>query len=222
MRVQSPSGSERVGGQLACRCAMFKLLRVSVLVGALPLSLWLPHCSQNTGSLSPATTCKLPRDLTSRVLHRELAERTEAVNVPHTGARAAIDIIRPAVLALGKIRGDIMVWANFKSEKSEFKIWIFPDQLLLRNATDLFPGPAGGSDVLDLFLLSESSDKAKGFTLALQPWALVCRRTALRSGQSLHYWVSAVSSVGRAGAFTWGTVRRTWCGSCSLLVWKHK
>lgn len=122
MRVQSPSGSERVGGQLACRCAMFKLLRVSVSVGALPLSLWLPHCSQNTGSLSPATTCKLPRDLTSRVLHRELAERTEAVNVPHTGARAAIDIIRPAVLALGKIRGDIMVWANFKSEKSEFKI----------------------------------------------------------------------------------------------------
>lgn len=86
MRVQSPCGSEPVRGELACRCAMFKLLRVSVLVVALSVSLWLPHCSQNTGSLSPATTCKLPRDLTSRVLHRELAERMEAVNVLHTEA----------------------------------------------------------------------------------------------------------------------------------------
>lgn len=86
MQAQSPGGSERVGEELACRCAMFKLLRVSVLVVALPLPLPLPHCSQNTGSLSPATTCKLPRDLTSRALHRELAERTEAVNVPHTEA----------------------------------------------------------------------------------------------------------------------------------------
>lgn len=68
---------------------MFKLLRVSVSAVALSVSLWLPHCSQNTRSLSPATTCKLPRDLTSRVLHRELAERTEAVNVPHTQARVA-------------------------------------------------------------------------------------------------------------------------------------
>lgn len=46
---------------------------------------------------------------------------------------------------------------------------IFPDQLLPCNPTDLFPGPAAGSDVLDLFLLSESSEKAKGFALALQP-----------------------------------------------------
>lgn len=74
MQVRSPCGSERVRGQLACRCAMFKLLRVSVSAVALPVSLRLPHCSQNTRSLSPATTCKLPRDLTSRVLHRELGE----------------------------------------------------------------------------------------------------------------------------------------------------
>lgn len=91
------------------------------------------------------------------------------------------------------------------------------------NPTDLFPGPAAGSDVLDLFLLSESSDKAKGFTLALQPWVLVCRRSALRSGQSIRYCRSAISSVPRAeAAVTSGTVRRTWCESYSLLVWKHK
>lgn len=66
--------------------------------------------------------------------------------------------------------------------------------------TDLFPAPPGGSDVLDLFLLSESSDRAEGFTPALQPWVLACRRAALRSGQSVHYWVSAVSSVPRAEA----------------------
>lgn len=55
---------------------MFKVLRVPVLVVALAVSLWLPH-NTGSGSLSPAKTCKLPRDLTSRVWHRELAERTE-------------------------------------------------------------------------------------------------------------------------------------------------
>lgn len=47
----------------------------------LAVSLWLPHGSQNIGSLSSATTCKLPRDLTSLVWYRELAERREAVNL---------------------------------------------------------------------------------------------------------------------------------------------
>lgn len=73
----------RVGlRELACRwtCAMFKLMRVPVLAVALDVSLWLPHGSQHIGSLSPATTCKLPRDLTSLVWHRELAEKREAVN----------------------------------------------------------------------------------------------------------------------------------------------
>lgn len=65
--------------ELACRCAMFKL-RVPVLDGALAVSLRLPHCSKHIGSLSSATTCKLPRDLTSLVWHRELAKRREAVN----------------------------------------------------------------------------------------------------------------------------------------------
>lgn len=59
---------------------MFKLMRVPVLAVALAVSLWLPHGSQHIGSLSPATTCKLPRDLTSLVWHSELAERREAVN----------------------------------------------------------------------------------------------------------------------------------------------
>lgn len=36
-------------------------------------------------------------------------------------------------------------------------------------ATDLPPTPLAGSEVLDLFLLSEWSDRAKGLTLALQP-----------------------------------------------------
>lgn len=62
---------------------MFKLMRVPVLAVALVVSLWLSHCSQHIGSLSPATTCKFPRDLTSLVWHRELAERREAVNVIH-------------------------------------------------------------------------------------------------------------------------------------------
>lgn len=62
---------------------MFKLMRVPVLVVALAVSLWLPQCSQHIGSLSPATTCKLPRDLTSLVWHRELAGRRDAVNLIH-------------------------------------------------------------------------------------------------------------------------------------------
>lgn len=53
-------------------CAMFKLMRAPVLAVALAVSLWLPHGSQHIGSLSSATTCKLPRDLTSLVWHREL------------------------------------------------------------------------------------------------------------------------------------------------------
>lgn len=64
---------------------MFRLMRVPVLVVVLAVSLRLPHCS-----LLPATTCKLPRDLTSRVWHRELAERTEAVNTRHKDPGVAI------------------------------------------------------------------------------------------------------------------------------------
>jgi len=60
---------------------MFKLIRGPVLAVALAVSLWLPHGSQHTGALSPASTCKFPRDLTSLVWHRELAERREAVKV---------------------------------------------------------------------------------------------------------------------------------------------
>lgn len=51
---------------------MFKLMRGPVLAVALAVSLWLPHGSQHMGSLSPDTTCKFPRDLTSLVWLREL------------------------------------------------------------------------------------------------------------------------------------------------------
>lgn len=78
--------------ELACRwtCAMFKLMRVLVLAVALAVSLRLPHGSQYIGSLSPATTCKLPRDLTSLVWHNELAERREAVNLLYMDPWVAI------------------------------------------------------------------------------------------------------------------------------------
>lgn len=63
-------------------------------------------------------------------------------------------------------------------------------------ATDLPPTPLAGSEVLDLFLLSEWSDRAKGLTLALQPWTLVCRMTGLRGRQSIQDLVWAVHAVG--------------------------
>lgn len=43
-----------------------------MLALTLVVSLWLPHGSQNIGSLLPAITCRLPRDLTSLVWLREL------------------------------------------------------------------------------------------------------------------------------------------------------
>lgn len=61
---------------------MFKLTRGPVLAAALAASLRPPLGSQHIGSLSSATTCKLPSDLTSLVWHSELAERREAVNSP--------------------------------------------------------------------------------------------------------------------------------------------
>lgn len=69
--------------KLACRwtCPMLKLMGEPKLVVTLAVCLWLSHGSQHIGSLPPATTCKLPRDLTSLVLHRELVEKREAVNV---------------------------------------------------------------------------------------------------------------------------------------------
>lgn len=71
---KSPYGSECLR-ELACRwpCAMFKLMKVPVL------ALSLPHGSKHTLSLLPAMTCKFPKDLTSLVWPRELAERREAV-----------------------------------------------------------------------------------------------------------------------------------------------
>lgn len=75
---------------------MFKLMRVLVLA----VSLWLPHGSQHIGSLSPATTCKLPRDLTSLVWHSELAERREAVNFIQKDSRVAIAALAASQLCL--------------------------------------------------------------------------------------------------------------------------
>ena len=91
---ECPNGSEWGLRELACRWtwAMFKLMKVPVLAVALAASLWLPHGSQHIGSLSPATTCKLPRDLTSLVWHRELAERGEAVNFLHNAPQVAYSL----------------------------------------------------------------------------------------------------------------------------------
>lgn len=59
---------------------MFRMSRLPVLTVLLAVSLWPQLGSQNTGSLSLATTCMLPRDLDCLEWHRELAERREGVN----------------------------------------------------------------------------------------------------------------------------------------------
>lgn len=67
-------------------------MRAPVLALTLVVSLWLPHGSQNIGSLLPATTCRLPRDLTSLVWLRELAEKRKAVKLLHKDLQCLAEI----------------------------------------------------------------------------------------------------------------------------------